>query len=134
MDLNATVRVEPVEGYTNAYWLRWNKQVIEADIAPAFHKLTAALDAANSPVYVIVDLRQDPNMPVAATMQETMAGPFRHENMGHWLVIGQNWRAEMIANVITKVGLRTNITWVKTEDEAFAHLEKLATKPPASSS
>src|SRR5688572_30105678 len=99
METNATVRVEPVEGYINAYWLRWDREVKEADIAPAFHKLTAALVAADGPVYVIVDLRQDPNMPVATTMQETMAGPFRHENMGEWLVIGKNWRAEMIASV-----------------------------------
>src|SRR5687767_1737208 len=103
MESKVTVRVEPVEGYTNAYWLLWERQVKEIDIAPAFHKLTQALDAANGPVYVIVDLRQDPNMPLAATVQETMAGPFRHANMGEWLVIGQNWRAEMIANVITKV-------------------------------
>lgn len=125
MESLPSVRVSPVEGYHNAYWLQWDSVVKEMDIAPAFQKLTKLLDDASGLVYVIVDLRANPNMPVAATMQETMAGPFRHENMGEWIVIGQNWRAEMIANVITKVGLRTNITWVKTEEEAFAKLDDL---------
>lgn len=124
----ATVRVEPVEGYENAYWLIWDAEVSVEDVAPAFRQLTAALDAASSAVHVMVDLRSDPHLPLAATTQETLAGPFRHPRMGEWLVIGTNWRAEVVANVISKVGLRMNIRWYATEEDALNHLKELATR------
>jgi hypothetical protein len=121
-----TLRVEPVEGIANACWLIWNKQIAVEDVAPAFQRLTAILDNATMPVHVLVDLRSDPAIPLSATTTEVLGGPFRHKMMGEWLVIGKNWRAEMVANVITSVGLRMNITWFETTDEAMARLREIA--------
>jgi hypothetical protein len=121
-----SLRVEPVEGIANACWLIWDKQIAVGDVAPAFKKLTAILDKAETPVHVLVDLRSDPAIPLSITTTEVLAGPFRHKMMGEWLVIGKNWRAEVVANVITTVGLRMNISWFETADEAMTRLRELA--------
>jgi hypothetical protein len=117
---------QPGGGKQDFCWLIWDKQVAVEDVAPAFQKLTAILDKAEMPVHVLVDLRSDPAIPLSATTTEVLGGPFRHKMMGEWLVIGKNWRAEMIANVITKVGLRMNISWFETADEALARLREIA--------
>lgn len=120
-----TVWIEAVEGYANARWLRWASTIDEADVRAAFHDLTQVLNAASGPVHVLVDLRSDPRLPLQTTILETMNGPFMHRNMGRWLVIGSNHRAEIVASVITKVGRRASIAWFKTDGEALAHLGEL---------
>jgi hypothetical protein len=120
-----SLRVEPVEGIANACWMIWDKQIAVADVAPAFKKLTAILDKAETPVHVLVDLRSDPAIPLSLTTTEALAGPFRHRMMGEWLVIGKNWRAEVVADVVSKVGLRMNISWFETADDALARLREL---------
>ena len=125
MENHETVIVEPVKDHPDALWLRWAPYVAEADIRPAFHELTRRLDEAHSPVQVLVDLRQNPRLPLQTTIFETMNGPFLHPNMGLWLVVGTNPRAEIIATVITRVGRMDSILWYKTEAEALRKLEAL---------
>ena len=110
---------------SRAFWLRWASYVAETDVRPAFRNLTRLLDVAHGPVHVIVDLRNDPRLPLQTTISETMSGPFMHRNMGRWLVIGSNNRAAIIAAVITKVGRIDSIFWFETEEEALAHLATL---------
>lgn len=122
MENQPTVRIEPIEGYPGARRLFWETHVQEVDVKPAFEALTAILEKAEAPVHVLVDLTRDPNIPLGITTMETLTGPFRHKKMGEWLVIGTNWRARMIADVITKVGLRQNIHWFDSEADALAYL------------
>jgi len=120
-----TVRVIPVGGHPGTLWLQWEAEVNPDHVPLAFEKLNAALDAAISPLNVLVDLRNDPVLPLTITIHETITGPFRHRNMGKWLVIGKNWRAQVIASVISKTGLRENILWFDTEQEALIRLDEL---------
>ena len=122
---NETVRVFPVADHPEALWLQWDADVNADHVAPAFRRLTAALDEATIPVNVLVDLRQNPALPLTITIQETMTGPFLHRMMGQWLVIGTNWRAQVVANVITKTGIRKNIHWFETEEEALTFLTEV---------
>ena len=125
MEDHLTVMVEPVTGYPGAYWLRWSSYVAETDIRPAFHQLTHLLDEAHDPIHVLVDLRRNPRLPLQTTISETMNGPFMHRNMGMWLVVGKNPRAEIVATVITKVGRINSILWFATEQEALRKLAEL---------
>jgi hypothetical protein len=129
MEQKRTVRVERVEGHPKALCLRWEQRIVESDIHPAFHEMTKFLDEAGQPVHVIVDLRADPNLPLSTTIFETLRGPFSHHNMGQWLVIAENARAKVIANIISKVGIRDSIHWFNTEDEALEHLTQIEAKP-----
>jgi hypothetical protein len=124
-----TVRVEALRGLDNVLRLFWETRIVEADVRPAFEALTSALDKAQHHTHVLVDLTCDPNIPLAATMQATIAGPFRHPKMGEWVVVGTNWRARMIADVIARVGPRDNIHWFDTEDQALVFLRKLSPQP-----
>lgn len=132
MQAHSSVTVEPVEGHPAAFWLRWSSYVAESDVRPAFRALTRCLDEANTRVHILVDLRSNPRLPLQTTISETMNGPFLHKNMGTWLVIGRNPRAEIVASVISRAGHVNSIVWFKTEQEALRHLETLeAQKIPA---
>jgi len=120
-----TVRVMAVPGHPCAIWLQWDAKINPDHIPPAFDQLNTGLDSAEHPVHVLVDLRQNPTLPLAITMHEALSGPFTHPRMGIWLVIGSNQRAQIVANVITKAGFRKNIQWFETEEDAFARLEEL---------
>jgi hypothetical protein len=125
MEHRHTVTIEPIKDHPNALRLNWERWVVEADVRPTFHELTHYLDEAFAPVNVLVDLTSDPRLPLQTTISETISGPFMHPNMGMWLVVGTNQRAQIVANVITLVGLRDSIRWFESEAEALAFLDQL---------
>ncbi len=125
MDPFATVYIEPLNGYPNTYRLAWEPSVREADVHPAFAALTDILNHAAGPVHIVLDLTCDPNIPLSLTTQEAFSGPFRHPNLGSWLVVGANWRARMIADVISQVGPGDNIRWFGGDAEAVDYLNSL---------
>jgi hypothetical protein len=123
-----TVRVEPIPDYRESYKLIWEGRVQAEDVPPAFAILNKALAEASAPIYVLVDLTSNPTLPLSVTIEETLRGPFNHPMLAEWLVYGTNWRAQTIANVITKVGLRSNIRWSSSEAEALEYLGSVRPK------
>lgn len=130
MNHEPTVTVTAVPNH-HALVLRWAAWINEFDVPAAFHEMTAALDRASLPLHVIVDLTQNPNLPLATTISETVSGPFMHPMMGQWLVVGSNRRAEIVARTVTAIGLRTNINWFDDMAEAMAFLETLEAREAA---
>jgi hypothetical protein len=74
MENAQTVRVFPVSAHPGAWWLQWEAEVNPDHVPSAFAKLTAALDAAASPVHVLVDLRKDPVLPLTITIHGNYSG------------------------------------------------------------
>jgi hypothetical protein len=118
--MTLTVSVEPIEGYP-ALKMIWQHDVIEADVAPAFAKISAALDATNRPLYVVVDLLSSPRFPIMTTVQEALA-PYRDPMLKEWLVVGSNWMAKAIESTLARITRHKNVRWFKTEAEALAYL------------
>ena len=115
-----TVSVEAIEGYP-ALKMMWQHDVVEADVAPAFAKISAALDATKRPLYVVVDLRSNPRFPILTTVQEALT-PYRDPMLKEWLIVGSNWMAKAIESTLADITRHKNVRWFKTESEALAHL------------
>jgi|GEM_PF-6748295 len=128
MNNQPTVRVEPVEGHDDAYWVVWDKEIVDSDVFAAFDLLQCILNDADQPVNVLLDLRADPNMPVAITM-ESILDPYRHVMLNKWLIIGTNWRAEMIVSVLRKLAMRDSTLWFDTVEEALDELQRIEVVP-----
>jgi hypothetical protein len=115
-----TISVEPLEGYP-ALKMIWQHDVVEADVAPAFAKISAALDASKRPMYVVVDLLSNPRFPIMTTVQEALA-PYRDPMLKEWLIVGSNWMAKAIESTLARITRHKNVRWFKTEAEALAYL------------
>ena len=124
-----SVDVVTLPGYP-ALKMIWQKQINKTDMKPAFHQITEALRRSRSPMYVVVDLRQDPQLPIAETMMEALRGPFRHPQLAEWLVFGANRSARTIGAILIRASKRNNIRWFDTEDEVLAYLNAVKNDRP----
>lgn len=120
--MSTSVTATPIEGYP-AWLLTWEHTIIPDDIAPAFRSLTRALDESTKPLWIIVDLRANPTLPILETFSSAFRGPFMHKNMGEWLVVGSNSVARTIGRTLSKVTNRSNILWMNSMEEAFNHMK-----------
>lgn len=111
----STVSLRQLEG-RHVVETVWSQNINPDDVRNAMRTINALLDKTTLPLHVIIDIRQNPDFPLWATIKETMFGPFRHPNMGYWLVLGSNKTAKFIAYVLTEVSNRASIVWF--EDEA----------------
>ena len=118
-----TVMVEP---YIIEYVLKmtWQHHIERNDLAPAFQKITHALQKTQHPIRIVVDLSNDPQFPIADTLMEALRGPFRHPKLAEWLVFGTNRSARWIAELLSKSTQRSNIRWFDNEDEVVNYLNE----------
>jgi hypothetical protein len=120
---NLTVRAEPVAGY-HALVMLWEHDIRTEEVQPAFDTITAHLNATDTPMYVLVDLLQDPQFPLLETISGALWGPFRNPMLKEWLVIGSNNLARVIARMLMNATRRKNIRWFKSYDEARTYMQK----------
>lgn len=120
--MSKTVSATPIEGYP-AWLLAWETRVDRADVSPAFRQLTQALDESPDSLWIVVDLRQNPNLPLHETISSTLWGPSRHDQLRGWLVLGSSSTAQLIGRTLTKITGRFNIQWFETMDQAIEHMQ-----------
>ncbi len=119
MSTNHTVSVERIEGY-NALRMTWQRQVTETDVRDAFRKITDALENADEPTYMVVDLLSNPEFPMRVTVVEALPA-YRHPMLRQWLIVGSNRLAHMVETVLSGATRRKNVLWVSSEEEAVNH-------------
>ena len=112
-----SITVEGVEGFP-ALKMTWQGQVKTADVAIAFRRIAAALDSADQPMYVIVDLLSNPQLPTRNAVQDTLP-PIQNTRLKQWLVVGSSWMAKSLEGTIAP---QKNILWFHTEGQALAYL------------
>ena len=120
------VTTTPIEGQP-ALLMKWPRSVDKESIRTAFRGIMDVLDATGEPIYVIVDLRDDPDFPMTETIQSAYWGPFRHHRLAEWLVVSTNVLGRMIGHTLATITRRNNIKWFDTMDEAMAYLHEHAT-------
>lgn len=117
-----TIRVEALPDHENVYVMTWDALPDLSDVQPAFAVINAKLAATNAAIYVIVDIRSQPNFPVTQTISEALA-PYRHENLAAWLVVGTNTLARSISFVLSRLTRRQNVLWFKEMEAALQHIK-----------
>jgi len=118
---NPSVRIVRLEDQRVVAMI-WEHTVDQDDVARAFRDLMECLDAAPTPMYVIVDLRADPHFPLIETFRGALNGPFRHPMLSEWLVVGANSVARSIGGALVAVSNRENIRWFHTYEQALDYL------------
>jgi len=125
MSNQPTVYVELLD---NAAAIRmvWERYVNSSDVSNAFKAINEILNQSESPLYVVVDIRNDPQFPLSSTLNGALFGPHRHAKLKGWLVLGTNPMARVIEKVLSSVTGIHNIQWFKQPEDVFAYLEQTA--------
>ncbi|MCA9905871.1 MAG: hypothetical protein KC547_18575 [Anaerolineae bacterium] len=120
MEIETGIRVEWLNE-PQCIRMIWGHNVNERDVKSAFAQIQALLDEVSEPRCVLVDLSSEPNMPLGATVQNALWGPYRHPRLRTWLIIES--RPNRVAHVAEKflsgATGRQNVLWFTSEAEAL---------------
>ena len=119
----ATVSVDPIESYP-ALKMTWQHTILDPDVAPAFRKIMAALDATKRPIYVVVDILSNPRFPMMVTVQEALPC-YRDPMLKEWLIIGSNPMARAIEGTLAPITRHKIVRWFANYAEAIAYLDSV---------
>ena len=107
---------------TRALLLTCGHHVLVEDVNRAFKEIDDILYHSPDPVYVVIDLRTGPRIPLVATLQAASFGPYRNLHLKEWLMIGSTPVAQTIVRILTATTSRDNVRWFANEDEVSAYL------------
>jgi hypothetical protein len=119
-----TVSVQPVKDYP-ALIMTWQKFAHPKDIRQAYRTISEALDVATSPIYVIVDLRDNMQMPLKETVTGAVFGPYNHRNLAAWFVIGTHQIARAVAGSLSQITRQHRVEWFDTEEQVYELMQEL---------
>ncbi len=100
----------------------WGQFATPAEITHAFQQINHLLNLANESLFVIVDIRSNPNFPLSATINSALFGPYRNPALREWLIIGSNPLAHTIERILSGVTGRGNIRWFADDIEVSGYL------------
>jgi len=124
MESEITVSVEVINDHGDLKMV-WEAYPKDKHVSSAFDYINTSLNETHHPIYILVDLQSDPQIPLTTTIREVMSGPFRHKNLKKWLVVGRNRRAQVVARVMDTISKDSTILWFDTENEALDKLNEL---------
>ncbi len=102
--------------------MTWQQRVNERDVLAAFEQVDRLLNESDGSCYVLVDIRSNPQFPIAATLKGAAFGPYRNRNMAEWLIVGVNPIARLIERTLTGVTKHDIVRWFDDETEALGYV------------
>ena len=118
-----TVLVSPIEGKTPHLYFTWMANPTADDIRSAFAMLYETIAGSSATIHVIVDVSSHPKLPLGETVTKALRVQ-NHDNMGKWLVVGADWRAEFVGSLMNNIS-KKNIEWFNTYTDAMQRLNQL---------
>ncbi len=118
-----TVTVELVPEYP-LFRVICKQRVDKQDVIPAFQTIMNGLEQTEKRMYVLVDIRQNTQLPIKEIVGAAFWGPHRHPNLVAWLVVGSNALARSIARLMSQISRRQNVQWFENEAEALTYIEQ----------
>ena len=94
-----------------------------SDVFAAFQQAKMVLNQARYPMHVIVDLRENPDLPMALTVRmihQVNQSPM----MAGWLLVGAALEHQMQGTQVSTYG-RPPLYWFRTYEGALGYLEEL---------
>ena len=115
-----TVHVEPFEGMDGTLLMTWQSKIDPLDVKTAFGAIDQALASADGPIYVVVDLLQNPQFPLSDTMFSAVSC-YAHPLLAEWLIVGGSRGARAIESFLSRVTGRQNVLWFDSMGAALDH-------------
>src|SRR5258708_16564160 len=122
-----TIAVDLIIDY-NLLKMTWAPQINEHDIAVAFREIASALKKSEIPIDVIVDISNNPQFSMQTLFSEALGGPFKHPQLGMWVVVGTSRAAHIVANGLNRLSGQKKVVRFSTQDEALTYLATYANR------
>jgi hypothetical protein len=97
-------------------YIMLQKDVNERDTRNGFSSVSQILNGAQQPMFVVVDIRTNPDFPLASAVKAALEeGVYCHPMLQEWLVIGDNPLARVTEFLLKSATGRSNVRWFSTE-------------------
>lgn len=107
----------------NTIELTPTREPTTSDVFAAFQQVKMVINQARYPTYVIVDLRQNPDLPMALTVR-MIHQVNQNPMMAGWLLVGAALEHQMQGTQVSTYG-RPPLYWFRTYEGALGYLEEL---------
>ncbi|MCU0465554.1 MAG: hypothetical protein MUF38_13420 [Anaerolineae bacterium] len=125
MPILPSVSLTSIEDRPQALLMRWERDVRPGDTREAFRQLLQRLNQTATPLYVVVDIQSQPRFNLSETVGAALMGPFSHDKLAEWLVVGSTPVARTISSTLSAFTNRKNIRWFNAYDDVWAYLDGL---------
>jgi hypothetical protein len=122
MQKPSSISVQRLQNYP-ALLMKWEKLAESKDLKQAYRLINEQLRDSDKPLYVVVDLRENKNMPLAETVSGALFGPYQNPKLAACLVLGCHKTARMAARLLVNISHEDKIECFETEADIFAKLE-----------
>jgi hypothetical protein len=92
------------------------------DLQIALNKLVDFLTNSATPLYVIIDLSNDPTFSTQAVIDAGLDGLYRHSQVREWLIIGPSELARMVVNVLKTATTVDRVRWFNSEADVLQYI------------
>jgi hypothetical protein len=92
------------------------------DLQIALNRLADFLNNSTAPLYVIVDLSNDPTFSTQAVIDAALDSLYRHSQVREWLLIGQSELGRMVVNVVKTATGVDRVRWFDSEADALEYI------------
>lgn len=122
--LQPTITVGPVEGLPVIH-MSWRDPVESEVVRRAFEQVSDYLKLAAFPNHLVVDVGDNPDIPMMTALNCALLGPFEQPNMGACLIVGGSVLARLLAGTLRDVSRRRDIFWYPDIRQADGQLKRL---------
>ena len=123
MTMPPTVVVEVFKECDNTLLMKWQHDIKPSDVRLAFETISDALRTTSSPIYVVVDLTQNPRFPLSETMFSAL-DCYHHPNLEAWLILGGGKAARAIEGFLSSMTGKQNVYWFETMADVLKRLQQ----------
>lgn len=105
--------------------MNWEANIQTNNIEQAYHDVMDVVNESDKAVFVVLDLNNNPNIPISELLKGALAGSYTDPKVLKWLLIGKRDASRSIANTLFFVTGENKVVWFEDETGASDYLDKL---------
>ncbi len=102
--------------------MTWPKYVTPEQVTQAFTEVGQHLSAAQHPMFIVVDIRNNPKFPVPTTLTGALSSAYRSKNLREWLIIGSSTTARFLDRTLATLTGLSLVRWFTDESAVAAYV------------
>ena len=117
-----TVTISVVPDYP-ALKMKMDTKVKSVDMQFAYMDIERQLNNFDQPIYIVVDLTQNDQLPLQATISGALFGPYLNPMIRGWLVVGEHTMGKHVAKQLSFWTGKEHVMWFDTCDECLDYIQ-----------
>ena len=118
-----TVTVKLLDNYP-ALNMKMKANVRSIDMQYAYMEIERHLNHFMGTVFIVVDLTENEQLPIQATIAGAMFGPYLNPKIEQWLVVGEHRIGKQIAKQLLFWTGKERVEWFESCEDCLAYIQQ----------